>query len=232
MIMTVLAFFATCIAIVVYTIYSFRWFALIILFLLAFIIYIKVRREIKKYGPKSIFRAFRKYPTENEQLNLVKNVLISKIKVDLLFELESAFFIAVTKSGIYIIKVLNAEGKISGNTYDAKLVLKGERTQLISNFFIELDNIEKDIKNKVKNIIVQKMIVKKGVCFLDISYSKSYLIFGMHNFYYELQKLQRKKCYTEEVIHELDLMLSDYLSNNVKLKWKACTKQDSKLQSK
>ena len=91
---------------------------------------------------------------------------------------------------------------------------------------------EKDIKNKVKNIIVQKMIVKKGVCFLDISYSKSYLIFGMHNFYYELQKLQRKKCYTEEVIHELDLILSDYLSNNVKLKWKACTKQDSKLQSK
>ena len=33
---------------------------------------------------------------------------------------------------------------------------------------------------------------KKGTCLIEIPYSKAYLIVGMHNFYYELQKLEKE----------------------------------------
>jgi len=218
MITTILVFIATSIAIVIYTIYSFRWFALFIFLLLAFIIYIKVRREIKKYGPKSIFRAFHQYPIENEQLKLVKNLLLSKIKVQSLFEMNSEILVGITHSGIYIIKVLDSVGKISGDKKDSSFILKGEKVEYVSNFFLELDTIEKDIKKQIKNVIIKKIIVKKGTCLIEVPYSKAYFVVGMHNFYYELQKLAKEKLYTEEKIKELDLSLTHILSNNVKLK--------------
>lgn len=218
MITAILVFLATSIAIVIYTIYYFRWFALLIFLLLAFIIYIKVRREIKKYGPKSIFRAFHSYPTENEQFKLVKNILLSKIRVQSLFEMNSEILVSITHSGIYIIKVLDSVGKISGDKKDSSFILKNEKVEYISNFFLELDTIEKDIKNQIKNVMIKKIIVKKGTCLIEIPYSKAYLVIGMHNLYYELQKQEKEKRYTEEKMKELDLSLSHILSNNVKLK--------------
>lgn len=218
MITAILVFIATFVAIVIYTIYYFRWFALFIFLLLAFIIYIKVKREIKKYGPKSIFRAFHQYPKENEQLKLVKNILLSKIKAQSLFELDSEILVCVTKSGIYLIKVLDSVGKISGNKKDSSLLLKNEKVEYISNFFLELDTIETDMKKQIKNVMIKKIIIKKGTCLIEIPYSKSYLVVGMHNFYYELQKLEKEKRYTDEIIQKLISNLSHILSNNVKLK--------------
>lgn len=218
MITAILVFIVTFVAIVIYTIYYFRWFALFIFLLLAFIIYIKVKREIKKYGPKSIFRAFHQYPKENEQLKLVKNILLSKIKVQSLFELDSEILVCITKSGIYLIKVLDSVGKISGGKKDSSLLLKNEKVEYISNFFLELDAIETDMKKQIKNVMIKKIIVKKGTCLIEIPYSKSYLVVGMHNFYYELQKLEKEKRYTDEIIQELTSNLSHILSNNVKLK--------------
>lgn len=218
MITAILVFIATFVAIVIYTIYYFRWFALFIFLLLAFIIYIKVKREIKKYGPKSIFRAFHQYPKENEQLKLVKNILLSKIKVQSLFELDSEILVCVTKSGIYLIKVLDSVGKISGNKKDSSLLLKNEKVEYISNFFLELDTIETDMKKQIRNVMIKKIIIKKGTCLIEIPYSKSYLVVGMHNFYYELQKLEKEKRYKDEIIQEFTSNLSHILSNNVKLK--------------
>lgn len=218
MITAILVFIATFVAIVIYTIYYFRWFALFIFLLLAFIIYIKVKREIKKYGPKSIFRAFHQYPKENEQLKLVKNILLSKIKVQSLFELDSEILVCVTKSGIYLIKVLDSVGKISGGKKDSSLLLKNEKVEYITNFFLELDTIETDMKKQIRNVMIKKIIIKKGTCLIEIPYSKSYLVVGMHNFYYELQKLEKEKRYTDEIIQEFTSNLSHILSNNVKLK--------------
>lgn len=218
MITAILVFIATFVAIVIYTIYYFRWFALFIFLLLAFIIYIKVKREIKKYGPKSIFRAFHQYPKENEQLKLVKNILLSKIKAQSLFELDSEILVCVTKSGIYLIKVLDSVGKISGGKKDSSLLLKNEKVEYISNFFLELDTIETDMKKQIRNVMIKKIIIKKGTCLIEIPYSKSYLVVGMHNFYYELQKLEKEKRYTDEIIQEFTSNLSHILSNNVKLK--------------
>ena len=218
MITAVLTFIVTFIAIVFYTIYSFRWLSLFVLLLLFLIIYIKVRREIKKYGPKSIFRAFHQYPTENEQLKLVKNILLSKTKVYSLFEMDSEILVSITNSGIYIIKVLGAIGKISGDKKDSSLIVRNEKVEYISNFFLELDNIEIDIKKQIKNINIKKVIVKKGTCLIEIPYSKAYLIVGMQNFYYELEKLEKEKQYSLKKITEIDLNLSHILSNNVKLK--------------
>lgn len=218
MITAILVFIVTFVAIVIYTIYYFRWFALFIFLLLAFIIYIKVKREIKKYGPKSIFRAFHQYPKENEQLKLVKNILLSKIKAQSLFELDSEILVCVTKSGIYLIKVLDSVGKISGGKKDSSLLLKNEKVEYISNFFLELDTIETDMKKQIRNVMIKKIIIKKGTCLIEIPYSKSYLVVGMHNFYYELQKLEKEKRYTDEIIQEFTSNLSHILSNNVKLK--------------
>lgn len=220
MITTIFIFLATAIAIVIYTIYAFRFFALFILLLLAFIIYIKVKRDIRKYGSDSIFRAFHKYPTDNEQLKLVKNILKNKIKIQTLLELDSEILVAIDESGILLIKILEAVGRIIPNSEESSFLVKNETTTVIPNFFQELDSIEKEIQSQINNIRIKKIIVKKGTCRIEIPYSKEYLVAGMHNFYYELQRFTKEKKYTKEMIEKCSI----HLSKNVKLKENTCTK--------
>lgn len=212
MITSIFIFVATAIAIVFYTIYSFRKLALLVfLFLLIFIV-LKVRKEIKKYGSYSIFRAFHKYPNENEQLKLVKYILKNNMKINTIVELDSNILVALHTSGVYIVKVLEVVGKITKATQPESLIVSNEKSTIISNFFLEIEKIEK----KLKQIKVKKVIVKKGTCLFDFSYSKEFLVTGMHNFYYQLMPLIKEKIYTKEQLKIVESSIHKYLSNNVK----------------
>lgn len=232
MITAIFVFLATAMALVIYVIYAFRWFALFLLLILGLIIYIKVRREISKYGIKSIFRAFHEYPTDNEQLKLVKNILKNKTKMDYVFELDSELLIGLSKSGIYVIKVLDAVGRIAGNLDAPTLLLKNKEVTTIPNMFQELETLEKNIKKEIPNFLKKKVIVKKGTCLFELPYSKEYIVMGMHNFYYRLQVLEKEIRYTKEQVNEVKIILENYLSKNVKLEENSCTKTETKLQSK
>ena len=232
MITTIFTFLFVFLAIVIYIIYSFRWVALFFFLLLVFIICIKARKDIKKHGSGSIFRAFHKYPSRNQQLRLVKNILRNKLNIHSIFEFDSELIVGISRGGIYVLKVLEAVGRISGDCCDTTLLLKNGDTAIIPNYFLELDIIEKKIKKEIKNAVIKKIIVKKGTCIFEIPYTKEYIVVGMHNFYYQFQMFEKKVNYTEEQVKTIETSFSNYLSKNVKLKENACTRPKSKLQSK
>lgn len=215
MITSILVFFATAIAIVLYTIYSFRKLALLILLFLLIFIALKVRREIKKYGSYSIFRAFHKYPNENQQFKLVKYILKNNLKMEIITEFDSNFLVALHPSGVYIVKVLEVVGKITKANQIESLIVSSEKTAIIPNFFLGFKQIEEKLRQQL-DVTIKKVIVKKGTCLFDFPYSKEYLVTGMHNFYYQMVALAKEKTYTKEELKAIESSILHCLSNNVK----------------
>lgn len=170
---------------------------------------VKIYNQTKKYGMKSVFR-FSHNSTENEQMNLVEHIL-NKQQGTHIIKIDDSKLICVSTSGIYLIKILEYAGRIEGNETDETFILKDNGTTRISNFFLELKELEEQIPYSI-----QKIIIKKEICMLDSSYSREYQVIGIHHFHFEFQKMNKEIQYTEEVVESIYEEIKQ-MSKNVKL---------------
>lgn len=232
MITAMIIFLAVLVGIIIYSIYSFRWTIFILLLAFVLIICWKVHRNIKRCGSKSIFRAFHQYPTDNEQLNLVEHILTKEQKFHIVLRTDYEILIFISCSGIYLIKVLSHLGRILGESKDETLIVKNVKEETIPNFFLELKKLENLLNIRIPNLVIKKLVIKKGTCLLQIPYLGEYQVIEVHNLYYQLQHWDKKMVYTEDQVRKLSAHISNCLSNTVKLKENTCVSEETKLQSK
>lgn len=187
-----------------------RMIALLFLLLPILIgIIIKVYFQVKKYGKNKVFR-FSHEEVENEQMNLIEHIL-RKQGVTHILKIDDSNIICISTSGVYFIRILEYTGRIEGEEREEKLILKDEGTKEIPNFFLEIKSLADSLDYKV-----QKIIIKKEICMLDMSYSKEYQVIGIHHFHFEFQKMNQDKIYTVEEVKSIYEEIKK-LSNNVKL---------------
>lgn len=218
MISAIILFLLTAIALTIYTMYSFWWLVTLILLILLGMISIKAVHEAHSFGYRSLFRAFHKYPNANEQLNLVEFILTRGKEKNTVFRFQEDILICLARSGVYLIKVLDYVGRISGNIEDTRFQLNGGKlASYIPNFFFELDQLEEILKNNIARLHIQKLIIKKGTCVIQIPHSRDYQITEEHSLYYTFQKMNKEKFYTAEEIKKLQFDLNEYLSKCVNL---------------
>jgi len=119
-------------------------------------------------------------------MNLVEHILKKQNKY--IIKIDNNKLICISTSGIYLIKILEYIGRRRrGRKY---FILKDEGVCEIPNFFLELDKVEENLKLKSH---VKKIIVKKGICMLEVPYSKEYKVFNIHQLYFKFQKMNREK---------------------------------------
>lgn len=232
MITAIIIFLAVLVGIIIYFMYSFRWSIFVLLLIFVLIICWKVYRNIKRCGSKSIFRAFHQYPNDNEQLNLVEHILTKEQKFHIVLRTNYEILIFISCSGVYLIKVLSQLGRILGESNNETLIVKNGGEETIPNFFLELKKLENFLKIKIPNLVIKKLVIKKGTCLLQIPYLGEYQVIEVHNLYYQLRHWDKKRVYTEDQVQKLSTHVSDCLSNIVKLKENTCTSEETKLQSK
>lgn len=231
MISGIFIFIAVPIALFFYMIYTFRWYTLLLFIVFMIFLLMKVVKEYKVYGLHSIFRAFQPYPTTNEQLNLVEFICKRNKGIHITIPVKEHEIISVSKSGVFLIRELDYIGKILGKEEDKMLTLQTSSFSSIPNFFWEVKQLEKCLKQVFPDLIIKKIIIKKGTCMIMFPWSREFEVLGLHNLYYHLQKLEKKKIYTEEKVKEIASSISNFLSNDVKLDEKACASEQTKLQS-
>lgn len=134
MITAILLFISTALGIVLYMMYSFRFFFFLFFLLFALIIARKVIRNGKKYGYKSVFRAFHKYPSDNEHIKLVEFILRKSKQFHRLLFFDEQTIIFISESGIYLIQIIDYIGKILGKEQDPVLLLKNETKKIFLIF--------------------------------------------------------------------------------------------------
>ena len=179
------------------------------------VVIIKIYYQIKKYGAKKVFRVFSKTSIENEQQNLVEHILRIWKSIHYIHKTKENLLLFISKSGIYIIKVIDYYGNIIGGEKDDILTLKNESTSIIDNFFKRLNEVEVELKVYLPNIPIQKIIVSKETCTIGIPYSDEYLIIGIHSFYCRTKILEKNVLLSEEKVKEIDLIIQNYLGENL-----------------
>lgn len=217
MISSIILFLLVAIAITIYTMYSFWWLVTLILLLLLLIVSIKAIHESKKFGKGSLFRAFHKYPEENEQLNLVEFILNKEVEKSAIFRLDKEIIVCLAQSGVYLIKVLDYVGRVTGKENEPTFQLSGKFASLIPNFFLELEQLEGNLKNNVAHLTIKKLIVKKETCIIEAPYSFEHQIIGINNLYYTFRNMNKEKYYTDAQLLEIQNFIAEYLSKSVNL---------------
>lgn len=179
------------------------------------IVILKVYYQIKKYGKEKVFRVFYKKSIEKEQLNLVEYILKKWKSIHYIYKTKENIIIFISKSGVYIIKVIDYYGTITGEQIDQKLTLKSEKVSFIDNFFLQLIKIESELKKILPNIPIKKIIVSKETCTIDVFYNEGFLIIGIHDFYCKTQILEKSILLSEKQVQEINFIIKNYLGENL-----------------
>lgn len=115
-------------------------------------------------------------------------------------------FILFHQNGIWIIKSIKYDNKVQGNVKDNFLTnrISLESIDQIPNFFKELDELTNKIKKQI-NEPIQKLIIKKEICFFEIEIPLEYKIISKTNCLYTLNNLikENNKHYSKEQIKNL-----------------------------
>lgn len=203
--MTFLVFaFAFTIALVFY----FGWPCILLFF---FLIIIKTWIQYKKYG-SSIFKAFKTKQIKDENINLICYIINqNKEKQHLIYDNKNTL-IWISKSGVYLIKILDYTGRIVGDMHSDVLTLKEKYSTIIPNFFFELDKIEKILNNEIEHLEMKKMIVEKENCMIEIPYDREYQILGIRTLYNDIQIKEKKTYYSEDEVILLESQISKIIS--------------------
>ncbi len=190
---------------------------ILLLLVLLFTISMKVIHNSKKCAKDSLFRVFQQRPEENEQLNLVEFILNKEVSKSAIFRFDKEIIVCLTQSGVYLLKVLDYTGQITGGENKPTFQLSGKFASLIPNFFLELEELEGKLKNNIAHLTIKKLIVKKETCIIDVPYSSEHQIIGINNLYYTFQNMNKERYYTEDQLLEIQNSITYYLSKSVNL---------------
>lgn len=183
---------------------------LILTLIFSFVIFVVVGSLITlfinhKKGLKNQFQIFKKrldinYDTEYllttlKKLNGYKRIIK-----------YNDLFILFHEKGVWIINSIKYSNRVIGNFNDELLTNKVdlEDIQQIPNFFLELDKLTNKIQKQI-NVSVNKVIIKKAICFLEVETPLDYTIISKTDCLYTLNKIikENKKIYSKEDIKNM-----------------------------
>lgn len=201
-------FLVLVLAVTIALVFYFGW-PCILLFVFALII--KTWIQYKKYG-SSIFRAFKTKEIKDENVNLICYIINqNKEKQHFIYDNKNTL-IWISKSGVYLIKILEYTGRIVGDINNEVFTLKEKYSTTVPNFFFELDKIEKLLNEEIESLEIKKMIVKKENCMIEVPYDREYQILGVRTLYNDIQIKEKKTYYSEDQIVLLESQISKILS--------------------
>lgn len=106
------------------------------------------------------------------------------------------------QSGIYLFKIFDREGLVSGKSNNKHLILKKgkDSEELIDNPYQVFKDDEKKIISKYEEVKIKKYIVISNMCIFDLEEDDDVRLISLGKFAHEMKKATKSKKYTKEEI--------------------------------
>lgn len=106
------------------------------------------------------------------------------------------------QSGIYLFKIFDKEGLVSGKYNNKNLILKNgkDNEELIENPYLGLKEDGKKVASKYDGVKIKKYIVISNMCVFDFKDSVDVFLISLGKFATEMKKATKSKKYTKEEV--------------------------------
>lgn len=106
------------------------------------------------------------------------------------------------QSGIYLFKIFDQEGLVSGKCNNKNLILKKgkDSEELIDNPYIVLRDDEKELTLKYEEIKIKKYVVISNMCIFDFEEDDKIHLISLGKFAHEMKRVTKSKKYTKDEV--------------------------------
>lgn len=106
------------------------------------------------------------------------------------------------QSGIYLFKLFDKEGLVSGKFNDKNLILKNSKDneELINNPYLGLNEDEKTVALKYDGVKIKKYIIISNMCIFDLKENDDVHLISLGKFAHEMKKATKRGKYSKEEV--------------------------------
>ncbi len=182
-----------------------------ILFLLLIVTTIRIIKQCKKYGIKSVFRMSHRGKTI--QMNDYVEMMLHKLPGYHITKKIGDYLIQIENSGIFIFCCFKEEGMITGTMHDTYITCSiGKKQKKVTNPFLAFKHYMEQLEQEL-NFSINSYIVVGYRCQMHLNNLSIPFVF-MKDVYYEMIG-KHEKCLSNEQINEFSQKIDRWMSNNV-----------------